>query len=301
MKECKVCGGKVPRDRHKHGGIYCSFICEAGDLGYDQSTIRARERRALIEAGTAFAPPPPDPAKHLVSGYPILVVGDVHCPLQCPWWTERALEVAEKFEAKNIIINGDLIDATQISSHMGKEFRRKATLEDDMDAADHFMRLCVEQFDSVYYTLGNHTARMIHRFNGELSIQRLLKMIYDSPKIIPTQKTWMKVNANTRVLHPRAYSQIRGKMTADLCQLYQQNIVTGHHHHSATSASKDGKWQAIEVGCLADVEKFGYVQDHMGNYPQMMNGFALIMPDETFLNFNKFTPWKVYGLSNVKL
>jgi hypothetical protein len=219
--------------------------------------------------------------------------------MQCPWWTERAFEVAEKFGAKNIIINGDLIDALQISPHMGKEFRRKATLEDDMDAAEKFMELCCEQFDAVYYTLGNHTARLIHRFQGELSIQRLLKMIYDSPKILPTQKTWMKVNANTRVLHPRAYSQIRGKMTADLCQLYQQHIVTGHHHHSATSASKDGKWQAIEVGCLADIEKFGYVQDHMGNYPQMMNGFALIMPDETFLNFNKFTPWKVFGLSEM--
>jgi predicted phosphodiesterase/endogenous inhibitor of DNA gyrase (YacG/DUF329 family) len=295
-KLCSVCGGTVPRDRHKHGGKYCSQVCEKSDLGYAKNTERKKIRKALIEAGTAYAPPPPDPAKHLVSGYPILVIGDVHCPMQCPYWIEKALEAAEKFECKNLIINGDLIDANQISRHMGQEFRRKATLEDDMDAAEKFMQLMCEQFDAVYYTLGNHTARMIHRFNGELSIQRLLKMIYDSPKIIPTQKTWMKVNKNTRVLHPRSYSQIRGKLTADLCQLYQQHIVTGHHHHSATTVSKDGRWQAIEVGCLADIEKFSYVQDHMGNHPHMMNGFAIIMPDETFLNFNKFTPWKVYGL-----
>jgi len=297
MRLCQVCGSKVPKDRHKHNGRYCSKICETQDLGWEgYDTQRKKDRKALIQAGTAFSPPLPDPAKHLISGNPILVVGDVHCPMQCPWWTDKALETAEKFEAKTIIINGDLIDANQISRHMGLEFRRRATLEDDMDAAEQFMRLMCNEFEQVYYTLGNHTARMISRFSGELSIQRLLKMIYDNPKIHTTQKTWMKVNQNTRVLHPRSYSQIRGKLTADLCQLYQQNIVTSHHHHSAMSYSKDAKWQAMEIGCLADVEKFSYVQDQMGNYPQMMNGFGIIMPDDSFLNFNKFTPWKVYGL-----
>jgi hypothetical protein len=295
-KLCSVCRGTVPRGRHKHGGKYCSQICEASELGYSKSRDRKHERKALIAAGTAYAPPLPDAAKHLVSGYPILVVGDVHCPMQCPKWTELALTTAEHFGCRTVIINGDLIDANQISRHMGQEYRRRATLEDDMDAAEKFMELLCKEFDAVYYTLGNHTARLLHRFQGELSIQRLLKMIYDSPKIITTQKTWMKVNENIRVLHPRSYSQIRGKLTADLCQLYQQHIVTSHHHHSATTYSKDAKWQAMEIGCLADIEKFSYVQDQMGNYPQMMNGFGIIFPDDTMLNFNKFTNWKYYGL-----
>lgn len=294
-----MCAGFVPIDRHKHDGRYCSLKCEKEDLGYSETTLNKKAREnliAMIHAGTAFAPNNPDPAKHLNTGEPILIIGDVHCPMQSAKWTHLALEAAFKFGCKSIIVNGDLIDATQISRHMGLEFRRRGILEDDMDAAEKFMSLMCGQFEKVFYTLGNHTARLIHKFNGELSIQRLMKMIYNDEKVICTQKTWMKVNQNTRVLHPRAYSQIRGKLTADLCQLYQCHILTGHHHHSATSASKDGKWQAIEVGCLADIEKFSYVQDNMGNFPQMMNGFAIMFPDETFINFNKFTNWKVFGL-----
>jgi hypothetical protein len=214
-------------------------------------------------------------------------------------WTEQSLVAAHKFGARTCIVNGDLIDCVAYSKYAHSEFRGKSTLEDDMDAAEKFIGLLCDTFDEVYYTLGNHTARLIRQNSGELSIQRLLKMIYNSDKFKVTEKTWMKVNDNIRVLHPRAYSQIRGKLTAELAGYHQCHLITGHHHHTASTISKDGRWQAVEVGCLANIQLMTYVQDQMNAFPEMANGFAIIMPDGKILNFNKFTHWKSFGLPNI--
>jgi hypothetical protein len=299
MKLCKQCGGKVPSGRHKNDGMFCSKKCELEKNGYAKSTLYKQSYRDASEVVAFWKPQGPDPEKHLVTGHPTLIIGDTHCPLIDQRWLEQALITSAHFGAKTCIINGDLIDANQISRHMGLEFRGRATLEDDMDSAEQLMRVLCEEFDQVFYTLGNHTARLVSRMSGELSVKRLLKMIYDNEKIVVTQKTWMKLNEHTRVIHPRGYSQTRGKFSADLCQRHQCHIVTGHHHHSATSYSKDGKWQAIEVGCLADISKFGYVQNDLNNFPEMMNGFCVAFPDNTFLNFNRFTNWGVYGIRKV--
>jgi hypothetical protein len=252
--------------------------------------------RAKIAAGTAWAPGAIEEVKRLVTGHPVLGIMDVHCPIQCPIWTEQALVTAHKFGARTCVINGDLINADQIGQYMGLEFRGRALLEDDMDAAQKFLELMCECFDEVYYTLGNHTARLIRQFGGELSIQRLMKMIFDNPKLKVSAKTWMVVNDLVRFLHPRAYSQIRGKMTAELAQLYQCHLITGHHHHSATTVSKDGKWQAVEVGCLANITRMSYVMNNMNNMPFMVNGFCIVMPDNSILNFNQFSHWETFGI-----
>jgi len=298
IKHCRVCEGPINNQNRGHSE-YCSKKCEGVVHGYGESYTRklSREKlRSLIEAGTAWAPPAVEHPKHLVTGYPVLVVNDVHCPMQDAAWTEQALVTAEKFGCRTCVINGDLIDAHQISKYMGTEFRGTGTLEDDINAAEKFISLFCDLFDEVYYTLGNHTNRILSRMGGELSIQRLFKMISDNPKLKVSSKTWMIVNENIRCLHPRAYSQIRGKLTADLALLYQCHLITGHHHHTATTVSKDGKWQVVEVGCLANTKLMSYVQNHMNNMPTMANGFAIIMPTGEILNFNEFTHWGTFGL-----
>jgi hypothetical protein len=282
---------------------YCSKKCQVTVDGYQpayQRELDLKMLRSKIEGGLAWAPPPPEAAKHLISGYPTAIAGDIHCPMQSGPWTEQFLITAHKFGCRTCIINGDLINADQIGSYHGLEFRRRAVLEDDMDAAEKFLELMCESFDEVYYTLGNHTARLIRMSNGELSIQRLLKMIYDNDKLKISSSTWMILNDNVRVLHPRGYSQIRGKHTSEIAQLYQCHLVTGHHHHSATTVSKDGKFQVIEVGCLANIDLMSYVQADMKNMPFMLNGFAIAMPTGEILNFNKFSHWKTFGLPDVR-
>jgi len=235
----------------------------------------------------------------IVTPYPVLCIGDVHAPIHSKEWAYKAIVTAKKFECRQVIINGDLIDASTISRHLGGEWRRRNELEDDLAAAEALIKILSEEFDQITFTAGNHDLRAMQKFMGEVSWERLAKIIYDSNNFKVTEKHFCSVNGVTRVLHPRAYSRIRGKLTADYTQRYQCNIISSHHHHTASTVSADGKWQAVEIGCLADISMFGYAEYAMMGMPEMMNGFGIILPESegnAIMNFNKFSPWKRYGL-----
>lgn len=294
QRTCAACAMDIRKDR---AGLYCSRECkiriEGGSKEYQ------RKLKLKIEASTAWRPLPLVPTVEITTAHPVLVIGDIHCPIHSKEWAYKAIVTAKHFGCKHVIINGDLIDANTISRHLGGEWRRKNELNDDIESAAAFIKILSEEFEQVTYTLGNHTQRMMRSFMGEVSFDNLFKIIYEAKNFKATERHYCIVNKDIRVLHPRAYSKIRGKLAQDYCQRYQCHIVTGHHHNSASTISADGKWQAVEVGCLADVKLFGYAQYSMMGFPEMLEGFAIILPESegsSILNFNKFTPWARYGL-----
>lgn len=296
---CPVCGGKIKGDRKLP---YCSMICEKSITGYTLDYITKLDREALklgIDATTAWRPQPLEPTVSVTTGYPTLVINDIHTPIHDPVWTEQALVAAHKFECRTLIIGGDLIDANTISKYVGAEYRRRADLEGDLAAAEGLIKIFDGMFDKIYYTLGNHSQRLIMKMGGEVTLQRLLKMVYTSEKFKATERHYLILNGNTRILHPRSYSRIRGKLTADYAQRYQCHLITGHHHHSASTLSADAKWQVVENGCLAQINEFSYAEYAMMGMPEMCNGFAIALPESEknrILAFNKFSSWKHFGL-----
>ena len=294
---CKVCSGKIRRDRNPK--IYCSKKCEASVEGYSGGWTKVQ---AKIKATTSWRPEHPELTKQIHSSEPILVMSDPHCPVHCENWFEQSLIAGQRFGCRTLILNGDLVDANQCSRWLGQQYRRKGELNDDIESARSFLNVCIPLFDKIYITLGNHDQRLINAFAGEVSIQNLMRMIFTDPKVFMTEKHFVEVNNVTRVLHPRSYSKTKGKLPADLAQRYQKHIINGHTHHSAVASSADGKWQAVEVGCLMELDYAFYAQQGMPNMPDMMNGFAIILPnsaDDKILNFNKFTHWDYYGLPKI--
>lgn len=292
QSKCLVCGKIIKKTKRSNG--YCGKKCT--DMGAKGALVSLRER---ILATTSWRPLPLEPIINVITPYPVLVIGDVHCPIHDERWVEIAIKTAKHFGCRKVVVNGDLIDAGTISRHLGGEWRRKAELNDDVEASGAVIKLLCSEFDEVFYTMGNHTQRMIKMFLGEVSWQNLMKMIFDNPKFKGTERHFLEINGKVRCLHPRSYSKIRGKLTAELAQRYQVHLITGHHHHSAVSASADGKYQAVEVGTLARIDLFGYAQYAMSNMPEMMNGFAIVLPESEgnmILNFNIFTPFHRYGI-----
>lgn len=292
IKECSVCGGRITATTR--GNSRCSKKCDDAHNSTFLDSLKSR-----IDATTAWRPLPLEPTINIVTGYPVLVVGDVHCPIHDERWLELAIRTAKHFGVKEVVINGDLVDAGTISRHLGGEWRRKGELNDDIEAAGAVVKLFCTEFDQVYYTLGNHSQRIIQKFMGEVAWSNLLKMIYDNPKFKGTERHFLDINGKVRCLHPRGYSRVRGKLTQDMAQRYQRHIITGHHHHSASTVSADGNFQAIEVGCLARIDWFGYAQYAMHGMPDMLNGFAIVLPESEgnlVLNFNKFTPFHRLGI-----
>lgn len=288
MKRCLTCKSKIRNDRPNE---YCSLACERSNKQKKEDSLRSR-----IEATAAWRPIELDPIEHVVSGYPIAVFSDIHAPIHSVKWIEKGIIASKKFGAKTLIVNGDFIDANTISRHLGGYYRRKNELEDDLAAGEALTKLFSDTFEKVYFLSGNHCLqRLTSVFSGEVSAKRLWNLFGVHKNVKLTSRSFLHVNENVLVGHPRQYSSVRGNLTQKMAQLKQKHVITGHHHHSAKTATADGKWQAVEVACMADIEAFEYVKNELNTFAEPMNGFAMIFGEKIEI-FDKFTNWELFGL-----
>ena len=301
---CRVCEyplGKV-RDAqgHKDDG-YCSGKCRKQDEGYSESYTRAKERAIQeMEGVTAWKPPPLDPILKVSSTKPITIMSDLHLPLASENWIKHSIECAKALDSEVLILNGDVMDLNQISRHMGSYYRRKQELGDDFDACEYFLKLICPAFRKVYWLSGNHCIeRLIKLFRGEVGASRLLQMVgsYDNLKI--TSRSYLDVNKNVRICHPRQYSRNRSVLAQKLAQRWQMHIVTGHQHHAAKAVSPDGKWQAVDVPAMCQPDIQDYVRNELNDYPEPLQGFGVVS-GEYIEVFTKFTNWDLFGLPKPK-
>jgi hypothetical protein len=296
---CKRCGGKLPSYRHDG---FCSQKCEKAEVGYSEAYLRELDREAVkagLQASTAWRPLPIEPILHINSALPITVFSDVHCPLHDISWIYQGILTAKKYGSEILIINGDFIDANQISRHIGGYYRRRSELNDDIKAGESLLALLVKHFKMVYFLNGNHCMeRLIKAFRGEVAVQQLWKMFGDHPNVKLSSRSFVFVNDTVAVGHPRNYSKLRGSLPQKIAQHWQKHVMLGHGHHSAKAVTSDGKWQAVDIPCLADLAQFEYSTYEINDMPRPMNGFSMIFGDKIMV-FDKFSPYKMLGIEEV--
>lgn len=226
------------------------------------------------------------------------IITDPHCPLHSEPWLRQAIVTFKHYGVNHVLINGDLIDANQISRHAGSYHRRMSEFGNDLDAAEAVLNILTENFEHVYMDAGNHDMRVIHRFGGEISFQRAMRMIGTFSNLKVTSRSFVHVNNKVLVCHPRQYSKIRGKLAMDLALMKQMHVVTGHQHHSAKTISLDGRWQCVDIGCIADTEHQDYVRNEASTFAEPCQGFGIVFGTSTE-NFDKFTNFELMGIPNV--
>lgn len=295
---CPVCGEQL---RHGRVPPFCSKKCEVHESGY---TPRYAELKAKLEGTTAWKPLPIEPITHIHSSKPILILSDVHCPLHSKEWLEKAISFGKNVDCEKVIISGDFIDANQISKHIGGYYRRRSELEDDFKAAESLLNVVSEMFKEVYFLGGNHDVdRLVKVFRGEVAVQRLWKMFGEHKNVKVSARSFINVNQNVVVGHPRQYSRLRGGIAQKIAQQWQKHIALGHGHHSAMAVTSDGRWQAVDMPCLADLSNFEYTTFEINDCPKPLNGFTVIF-GESIQVFDKFTSsyvWKHSQYDNSSL
>lgn len=291
-KLCIVCKNQIT-GRHRTNDV-CSLKCEN-----EQGKVFLENLQTRIAATTAWRPIELDPITEIVTGHPVLVISDPHAPIHSAYWIELALRFAKKYDARTLILNGDFIDANTISRHLGGYYRRKNELEDDLAAGEALLKLFSEQFEKVYFLSGNHCMqRLLKVFNGEVQSKRLWNLFGTYENVKVTARSFVHVNNNIIVGHPRQYSGVRGNLPQKIAQLKQKHVILGHGHHSAKAITADGRWQAVDVPCAADIEAFEYVRNEINSFAEPINGFCMIF-GEKILVVDKFTPLHLYGVDDV--
>lgn len=292
---CSVCHERIRFDRHDE---YCSKPCQASIRGWSDSiALKKAEQLVALEGSTAWRPSPMDPIFEINSHKPVMIFSDIHAPIHCVKWLAQGLKMADRMESDILIVNGDFIDANQISRHIGGYYRRRSELNDDFQAGEALLDIFAKRFKEVYFLNGNHCGeRLVKVFRGEVAMQRLWKMFGSHDNVKVSARSYVVVNRDVIVGHPRQYSRIRGSTSQNIAQANQKHIVLGHGHHSASSISRDGRWQARDVGCMADLTQQDYVRYEISDFPEPLNGFGAVIGTNIQL-FDKFTPWEFWGVS----
>jgi predicted phosphodiesterase len=296
IAKCPVC-----KDTLRPGRVppYCSKKCQATKEGYSERWTEELESR--LQGSTAWRPEAIEPIHHVISGHPVGVLSDIHCPLHSVKWLYQAIRTFKHFGVKKVIVSGDFIDANQISRHIGGYYRRRSELEDDFKAGESLLSILSDGFEEIIFLNGNHCGeRLVKVFRGEVAMQRLWKMFGEHKNVKVAARSFVFVNNDAVVGHPRQYSKMRGGVPQNIAQVWQKHIALGHGHHSAQACSRDGKWQAVDMPCLAELDQFEYTTFEINDMPKPKNGFMIVFGNK-FQVFNEWTPWEIYKDLEVKL
>jgi hypothetical protein len=258
------------------------------------TAVRQAGRRMGLKSqfeATQTEPIAPPPLTHprynrpwtLPEGKGWMITGDWHAPYTDWLMVARMVNVARRLGIPNLLIVGDLFNFDSASSHPA--IVRGSAVEDDVEAARFALRLCLETFEQVYISSGNHdlwlARSMATKFSG-VGLADLLLHLCDGDKY-PDRVHWSiyshalvhsERSGVWRCSHPRNYARNRSATAATLSAKYECHTITHHEHHLNKGVSLNGRYTCVSNGCLVDAEKLAYVRLVDNTMPEMVTGFA---------------------------
>lgn len=294
---CIHCKGTVRFDRHDG---YCSRECKNASKGFGGMNPKYRALDKLNHtiaekiSGTLAWRPYQTHVPVKIGDRNVGVFSDVHVPLHDGKWLELGIKTCQAMDVTHIILNGDFFNFHRLGKHVGSYQNRSEsyTADDDLDAGEAVLKILTSLF-KVTLLMGNHDMRAVYKMGGEVSVNRLFKMVGDfGDRLQITPLSFVEVGDDCIVGHPRKYSRIRGSLVQRISSRWNKHIVTGHEHHTAQVVSQNGLWTCTAVGCMKDLTLSPYVRWELDDMPEPMNGFAVIRKTSSgtkITNFNKFT------------
>jgi predicted phosphodiesterase len=189
----------------------------------------------------------------------IAVISDVHLPYHDRNALVTALREIKYIGVDAIYINGDLLDAYQLSRHEKNKLNRSFKYEVDMGRL--FFEELRSQFPEVdiYYKIGNHDVRFdkyimdnAEQLNGLITFEDILKLRDHRVKLVGS---YTKVIAGKlNILHGHELP-VKGAMNhaRAVMNKVSSNVLMGHFHRSDRSYMRDleGDVHAVfGTGCL---------------------------------------------------
>ena len=261
-----------------------------------QKAIQRRRERQGWHAKVAASPVRPL-AGPLVAEGDMLILPDPHCPFHDAAWVNRCIDLALSWGVELAGIPGDLIDWTAFS-HYGRHAGVEA--EDEIRAAEQFMRTLALSFERVYCAPGNHELRLARMVGYALSLERLAEWWVTRPNILTTRRQWFWLDSGGqryRVVHPRNYSRNPPSNSVRLCAKYRTHIIAGHSHHWGMAYDVSGQSIAIDAGMCAAERLLDYVQEETANNPRMVQGAVIVRDGIPYL----LSPDNIGGYESLRL
>ena len=189
----------------------------------------------------------------------IAVISDIHLPYHDRYALVTALRDIKDIGVDAIYINGDLMDAYQLSRHEKNKLNRSFKYEVDMTRL--FFEELRKQFkeEDIYYKIGNHDVRFdkyimdnADQLNGLITLEDVLRLRDHRVKIV--QSMTKVIAGKLNILHGHELP-VKGAMNhaRAVMNKVSSNVLMGHFHRSDRSYMRDleGDVHAVfGTGCL---------------------------------------------------
>ena len=207
------------------------------------------------------------------------IISDLHIPYQDESAMKVMMKMVHHFKPKNIIINGDALDAVQLS-----RFSRDPLPPESFK--DNVEELCatisnMQKYSTIKYIQGNHEARLDRYVNdnapelhGLITMSGLINDGLDTKidyiKTVPSE-SYLLHNDDLMIGHFNRASKNTCYTVKALVERFQISVVQGHTHRLGEYAIR-GHNQTLrgwEGGCLCDLDP-DYTM-----IPNWMQGFLI--------------------------
>ena len=224
----------------------------------------------------------------------ITVCNDLHIPFYKEKLLDKMLKVSEKFESNDLAVIGDLVDLTMISRFENTKVQQ--TLSQEFRLAARILDVLFEQFDTVYWCMGNHDVRFSKLTDGNFEptdMGNIINRMVDGKRLNVIPYRHMEVNDKWRLTHPGSYSRIPPQVERRLAEKFHKHIIGSHGHLFGISTDISGDYITAQVGGLVDREKVWYRQETDTTHPEWVPGFWIIKNDVLypFIDHPNLTDW----------
>lgn len=234
-----------------------------------------------------------------------IVLGDSEIPYHDPEIFQLAYSIAQRFDIKTLIINGDFL-ALDCFSTWAKQIVHKWAFEEELDPGERILETLLQQFDHIYYNQGNHELRLSHRVDGQMTIGKFLEkfakvqfseyafcMLEHGTRQNPHAPSAPPEPNRTMVVHPKNYSRIPLATARELAAIHHCNILCGHNHHQAMGHDRSGRYFIMDGGCCRDPLHTSYKSLQVTTHPAWNPGFSMILNENPYLvNKSNAEFWK---------
>lgn len=220
---------------------------------------------------------------------------DEHAPYHSELWINRKLAIAHKFKVTKNIQIGDTLDFNFVKSYPVMDGEADTSLDKEFIQAAPSIKALL-YFGKNWLLRGNHEFRVSRYTNSLIQASHLYKIfgeakwgvdfIYSDYDKINIGKKWMLV-------HPQSYSQVATSVAKRLAEKFHRNVINSHGHLSGSTYDRSGKFLAIDLGCMIDKKKIGYINLTTTTHPVWKNGFGMLYNGH-FYHFTEETDWSFW-------
>lgn len=193
------------------------------------------------------------------------------------------LEIAQKYQIKNIIIPGDFWDQTMYSKF---DLDPEDTIDFDYEIqyGRKGIKALKSVFKNIYFTLGSHDIRLWLMLlkQGKKQPFDIAWKLTDEEGLNVSKFRFAEINDMWRITHPKNCMQLGGYPSIKFAAKHEKSVIVGHGHWWGHDQDITGKRHIIFPGCLCDPFRISYKSLWDTSHREWKNGFVAV--------FEKFIP-----------